>query len=245
MYSNRVVCFIDILGFGELIKSLETDSELHQKLHSALKRIKSYKVSSLEENTAQSDLEVSVFSDSIVISSEKDGCHGVVWSSLHLQCDLLSLGILTRGGMSFGKTVHEDDILYGEGMLKSYNLESRAAVYPRIIVDKSILELTNEGYQNVFFSKDFDGLWYLDPFSIGIQPGGMAALVEDGWDPYEVSLKDLKKKINGALSSLTNENHMAKWAWLNSKLDLAVIEYQHYGQPRYWHYFEMSHKKNA
>lgn len=245
MYSNRVVCFIDILGFGELIKSLETDSELHQKLHGALKRIKSYKASSLEKNTAQSDLEVSVFSDSIVISSEEDGYHGVVWSSLHLQCDLLSLGILTRGGMSLGKTIHEDDILYGEGMLKSYNLESRAAVYPRIIIDQSILELTNEGYQRVFFSKDIDGLWHLDPFSIGIQPGGMAALVEDGWDPYEVSLNDLKKKINGALSSLTDENQMAKWAWLKSKLDLAVIEYQHYGQPRYWHYFEMSHKKNA
>ncbi len=244
-YNNRVVAFIDILGFSSLIENLNTDPTLHKKLYSVLRRIKIYKDSSTQDNTAQSNLEVSVFSDSIVISSAVEDFHSVIWASIHLQADLLSFGILTRGGVSHGKTVHEDDILYGEGMLKSYKLESQAAIYPRILVDNDILKLANDNYRLLFLCKDFDGLWYLDPFSIGILPGNVDALVEDGWDPHKVSLNKLEKHINSSLEKLTNESQIAKWNWLKHKLDEANIEYSKYGTPRYWYMLENMKNSNA
>ena len=70
LYEDRIVAFVDILGFGALVSSLEELPELHGRLHFALTQIKSYKMTSQMGNTAHSDLEVSVFSDSIVMSAE-------------------------------------------------------------------------------------------------------------------------------------------------------------------------------
>lgn len=240
-FDTRVVAFVDVLGFGSLVQRLEDDEVLHRKIYSALKQIKAVKVSSLQSNTAQSNLEVSVFSDSIAISAPKDNYHGVIWSAIHLQSALLTLGVLTRGGISCGKTVHEDDILYGEGMIRAYKLESRAAIYPRILVDRNVLDLTNDGYCSIFFQKDTDGLWYLDPFSIGLLPGDSDALVEDGWDPHEVGLAELKRAIDKSLSELTNLDQIAKWNWLEEKRLYAVEEYQSLGKPRFWVAFDRMH----
>lgn len=240
-FDTRIVAFVDILGFGSLVQHLENDEVLHRKVYSALKRIKDVKASSLQGNTAQSELEVSVFSDSIAISATKDNYHSVIWSTIHLQSTLLTLGVLTRGGISCGKTVHEDDILYGEGMIRAYKLESRAAVYPRILVDRSVLDLTNDGYRSTFFRKDTDGLWHLDPFSIGLLPGDSNALVEDGWDPHEVGLRELERAIGKSLSELTNLDQIAKWNWLEEKRLYAVEEYKSLGKPRFWVAFDKMH----
>lgn len=115
-YSERIVAFLDILGFGALVRQLDSDPSLHSGLHRALSKIRVFKHSSLQQATAQSDLELSVFSDSIVISGTADNLHGVIFSAIHLQANLLEMGILVRGGISSGRTVHADDILYGEGM---------------------------------------------------------------------------------------------------------------------------------
>lgn len=114
------------------------------------KTSKRVKISSLNQHTAQKDLEVSVFSDCVAISAESDNPHDVIWTAIHLQSSLLVLGILTRGGISKGKLVHKDDLLYGDGMIKAYKLESKAAVYPRILVGQELIEVTNEYYRSVF-----------------------------------------------------------------------------------------------
>ena len=87
-YSDRIVAFIDVLGFGALVRQLDSDPSLHAKLHRALSKIRVFKDSSLRKGTAQSDLAVSVFSDSIVISGASDNLHGVIFSAIHLQCNL-------------------------------------------------------------------------------------------------------------------------------------------------------------
>jgi len=102
LYKDRIVAFIDILGFGTLVSSLEEQPELHERLHSALAQIKSYKLTSQLENTAHSDLDVSVFSDSIVMSAEDGNFGAIIWASGWLNAQLLGLGILTRGGISTG-----------------------------------------------------------------------------------------------------------------------------------------------
>ncbi len=70
--NERIVAFIDILGFESLVRDLEQDERLHHRLQYALQDIKRVKISSLSKNTAQTDLEVSVFSDCVAISAEHD-----------------------------------------------------------------------------------------------------------------------------------------------------------------------------
>ena len=241
--NERIVAFIDILGFESLVRDLEKDERLHQRLQYALQDIKRVKISSLTENTAQKDLEVSVFSDCVAISAERDNYHGVIWTAIHLQSSLLVLGILTRGGISKGGLVHEDDILYGEGMIKAYKLESKAAIYPRILIDLEIIELTNEYYRSVFFQQDMDGLWYLNPFSIGLVPGGADELAADGWDPHEVGLKELKRYVDKSVSSLTKPDQIAKWNWIERKRVEAEDLLKVLGKPKFWIEFEKIHSK--
>ena len=45
-------------------------------------------------------------------------------------------------------------------MIKAYKLESKAAMYPRILIDGCILDLTSQNYRSVFFQQDMDGLWF-------------------------------------------------------------------------------------
>jgi hypothetical protein len=66
-YSERIVAFIDILGFRELVRKIGEDDKLRKRLHYSLERIRSFKEFSLRNETAQKNLEVSVFSDSIAI----------------------------------------------------------------------------------------------------------------------------------------------------------------------------------
>jgi hypothetical protein len=238
-YLNRVVAFIDVLGFESLVKKLDADSNLHQKLHCALKRIKSCKLYSLS-NLASNGVEVSVFSDSIVISAKQDNYKMVIWTAIRLQCDLLALGILVRGGIACGKTVHEKDILYGEGMLSAYKLEKEAAIYPRIIIDPSVLEFSDESHSHLFFEKDFDGLCYLNPFSMGILPSDADELAADGYDPYHEGLMTLSKVIDLEITKLSSLGHLAKWHWLKNKLKLAIVEFKKHGKPMFWHLFEIS-----
>ena len=222
---------------------MEHDERLHQRLQYALQDIKRVKISSLNENTAQRDLEVSVFSDCIAISAEHDNYHGVIWTAIHLQSSLLVLGILTRGGISKGNLVHKDDMLYGEGMIKAYKLESKAAIYPRILVDSEIIGSTNDYYRSVFFHQDMDGLWYLNPFSIGLVPGGADELAADGWDPHEVGLDELKRYIDKSISTLTKPDQIAKWNWIERKRMEAAEQFKVYGKPKFWIELEKIHSK--
>jgi hypothetical protein len=168
--------------------------------------------------------------------------HGVIWSSIHLQCGLLALGILIRGGISRGRAVHADDILYGEGMINAYNLESKAAIYPRIVIDPKLVLEIESGYRAAFLAQDVDGLWFIDPFSMGIVSGNVDALLEDGHDPHEVSLKSLGKKIDHELSQLSDVGQLAKWNWLKSRYTIAVLEFAKLGKPRFWHILEEAEK---
>jgi hypothetical protein len=219
VYSDRVVAFIDILGFGAIVQKLGEDSSLHAQIHYALSHIKLLKGYSLQAATAQSKLQVSVFSDSIVISGEADNVHGVIWSAIHLQCNLLVSGILVRGGIACGRTVHADDILYGEGMLDAYNLESKAAIYPRIVLAPKLINKIKSEYRDVFLAKDNDGLWFLDPFSMGLLPGDADAL------PKAVQDEVNRRMENG-------ERGAALAAWLNGLPEVqAVLAAQFNGQP--------------
>ena len=118
-YTERIVAFIDILGFGALIAAFAGNPDLRNRVHYALTYIKSYRESSRTGITARSNLEISAFSDSIAISSEPRDAFYVIWACGWLHAHLLYSGILTRGGISIGPTTHEDDILFGVGMQKA------------------------------------------------------------------------------------------------------------------------------
>jgi hypothetical protein len=137
----------------------------------------------------------------------------------------------------------EDNILYGDAMIKAYRLESKAAIYPRILIDRDVLERTNEYYRSVFFQQDTDGLWHLNPFSIGLVPGKTDELAADGYDPHEIGLEELKRYVDKSISTLTEPDQIAKWNWIEGKRLEAVKQLKAFGKPKFWIEFEKMHRK--
>ncbi|WP_096085895.1 hypothetical protein [Agaribacterium haliotis] len=231
-YTEQIVAFVDILGFSNLINRIEEDEKLHKTLHWALSHIKSYKKTSEMDNTAHSDLEVSVFSDCIVVTGDSENFHGVTWAVGWLQAQLLGGGILTRGGIATGKIHHSDGILYGAGMIKAYQIENSAAVFPRIVLDQDLASRIPEKYKSIYFSLDVDGLYFVDPFSFNGSVGNVEALVEDGWDPHEVYLEEVERHIKEGISSANRVDHISKWTWLSVRLSIAKENYINTGETR-------------
>ena len=209
------------LGFKSLIDSLPGQTELHFRLNKALKEIKEIREDSLIKNTAQSDLEVNQFSDSIAISSNptEDGLWGIVWTAGWLQANLLYLGILTRGGIAIGPTVHEDDLIYGEGMIEAHNIESTVANFPRIVIDPKVFSCLDVKDNRRFVCKeDFDGMWFIDPFEFNAFGPDAEGLAADGYDPREIYFNKVLEFIELELTNPKKLEHAFKWEWMKNKI---------------------------
>lgn len=238
VYDERIVAFIDILGFGNLVDRLEGEPELHSKLQEALKTAGNYRRRAGDPQYAQAHLEASVFSDSIVLSSKPEHIDYVVRSCAGLQSQLLEIGVISRGGISTGKTFHEDDVLYGSGMIKAYRLETDVAIYPRIVIDPELLPHMSDGIRAIYLSIDNDGVWFIDQFAEGLIPSGVEQLLEDGWDPNDVALRQLEELIATEVESTNIPNHKMKWQWLERQRSEAANYLAEHGKPRFYHIWE-------
>ena len=223
-YRDRVVAFIDILGFERLIRSLSNNPKLFARLNFALRRIKYIEKSRTLSNSITSDLEVSVFSDSVAISTKEERIFSLVWTVGWLQAELMYVGVLTRGGISVGPTIHEDGILYGEGMLSAYHLESKAAVYPRIVIANDLARKHEKLLKN-WIVLDADSVTYVNPFKFDAVAGGADELAADGYDPRAVYFQEVRKHLINGIATASEEDHLAKYRWLANRFNVALADF--------------------
>lgn len=146
-FTERVVAFIDILGFKEKVCCSINNADCADKLHSSLQYILSLKEEN--ENTAtvmslkKLGLEITTFSDSIVMSypvEYQGALFTLLLDVIHLQLVLACKGILIRGGISIGSLFHDGNIVYGPAMNEAYELESVYAKMPRVIIAKETIQ---------------------------------------------------------------------------------------------------------
>jgi hypothetical protein len=138
---ERVVAFVDILGFRDLVARMTAgDGALVETVSSAFASIERVEKQMYNDvgRAMMPTKEMTFFSDCIAISDLKEHFFGVVVAARSLHIHLLSGGILTRGAIARGPTFHDKRIIFGEGLTRAYELERHAAVYPRIIVTDEI-----------------------------------------------------------------------------------------------------------
>jgi hypothetical protein len=145
-YEDRIVCFLDVLGFAEHIReTVNADGNDNESriamLAGAFEAVRD--LLDIDKPEERKGKEVTQFSDSIVISfpmKEESGVFYALLEILWVQIDLLYRGMLCRGAVTKGKLIHTPRILFGPAMVDAYRLESNAATYPRVILDESIVE---------------------------------------------------------------------------------------------------------
>lgn len=90
---------------------------------------------------AFSDLHITV----INTESDDDSARGLIFLQMirlvHAQWKLFfDHGILVRGGIVVGDAVRSYDRFFGQGIIDAYDVESKQALYPRIVVHSSVFE---------------------------------------------------------------------------------------------------------
>jgi len=219
-YENRAVAFIDLLGFRERVSSLQDgDQEELKKIIKVLELMKNQsRFMAKQSEEVSIDLEVSFFSDSVVLSVNKQDAAELIWRTGWLQSALLVRGELPRGGISVGKVYHHGGILFGDGMLNAYNLESKAAMYPRVIVEKGVISDTINDPMAFFITVGSDGLTFVNPFMFPIDKNGGSITFDDNESQF-VYLKGISQKLHSGKTRTKKPEHTAKWDWMIAQLD--------------------------
>lgn len=202
MYQKSVVTFIDILGFRELV-STRPASEVDR----AVKLLRRFAGKDRRDPLGVTSIS---FSDSVVRARPIDQPSAVFFELLdllHAQGELIGLGVLVRGGIALGDIANEDGRVFGPGFIAAYDLESKSAIYPRIIVAPDLLEqccalpfkLVNDvedEYRHIaeLLRVGEDGIWHID--YLGAFPEEM-----DDESLIVPWLKQHKKLIEGLIAA--------------------------------------------
>jgi hypothetical protein len=152
-FERCVVTFIDILGYKHLLKTRHA-----KDIAKVVNALRSFTAGDAdEEDTPKSSDEVRLytqsFSESVsdavvrvrtVDTQSKDGPFAYELIDLALAIvECVNQGILIRGGMTIGPVhvgLDGQGPIFGNGMVRAYEIEENEAVYPRIMIDDEALQ---------------------------------------------------------------------------------------------------------
>lgn len=221
-YKKALVIFIDILGsqsrndFNEL---LEINELFHDEMINNQEQDREY---------VAYQRHIYTFSDcAYIFYSYKDNIDksynnlGSLFEVALYNCEpllmkFLSRGLVFRGGVSYGNVYYDENrsMFFGEAVNRAFLYESKIAKYPRIILEKFVVEtISNYNKQEKFIAKlDSDNQYYFH-FLNSIQQGKDYSLIIDKGNKefisYVISMCDTNiEKFS------ENNNIRSKYEWL-------------------------------
>jgi hypothetical protein len=134
-YEDRLVAFFDILGWRSHIIEAGDDPARIARLAAAVRLF-----TSQVGTVGDKDARITTFSDNVVFS-KLYASEDVPWF-LHgvatIMLGAATLGFLVRGGVARGSLIHDDHIVFGPALNRAYELESKLAIYPRVLIDETL-----------------------------------------------------------------------------------------------------------
>lgn len=176
---------------------------------------------------------VSTFSDNVVISLKPSKVVPFLLRAMAtIVLSTATRGFYIRGGVAVGDIIHDDEVVFGPGLNRAYELESKIAKFPRIVVDQEVLD---ECGPITGFNSCEDGIYFLDPFNADFIQFALDARTDEvkpalhnaGAVPPNDSLRGvsgpaLLKAILGALNSQIRsplpDKEWEKIAWLYDRI---------------------------
>ena len=226
-YKDCYIAFLDILGFRSLIQTYG-----FEEIKKIYNKILDFQVKPLIKANVYQEINSYIMSDSVVlyIAAElTDSFIALLDTCLQLQIKLLlnNPPIFLRGGIDKGLLYHQGNIIFGEGLIKAYTLESQLAVYPRIIFTKGIRDSARDNmarlgvfdYKPSLYKKDFDELYYvnyLETFNYlpSLPPGSVEEIEKFENRYYEKLLENIDEILSVEISKSIRE----KYCWVKQKV---------------------------
>jgi hypothetical protein len=229
-YADRIIAFIDVLGFSELVKASDADPIALSKLKKLVATYELFERYMREYfDFANSDF----FSDSFVLSVNTDQVIYLIRETGYLCRHLLMQGFSCRGGISAGSLYHHGQIVVGPALIKAYRLEKSIALYPRVILDDATMAHWGEEFRSgsahphleALVKRDRDGQHFIDIFNPEWGPNFIPwtefipSRDSVPTDPIDF-LKEAWKRIeDNRAANIGIAKILAKYEWLATQCD--------------------------
>lgn len=218
---ESVIAFIDIMGFSEGVEKNKSDELLKILEHLSLFSSNAFeeKVDFDKGELFKLNPAISTFSDSIIISFPIDTNipSGIGHAlALTLIANTISYffhyclvqGYLLRGAISSGLLIHENGIVIGSPYIEAVNSEKSIAVFPRIIICSTLLNMLPNSEITRQLSRDRDGIYFLDWWKVLIFRYCIG-------DKRVTELEEVISRIEGEVKiTISNQKYFSKWCWM-------------------------------
>lgn len=229
-YDIKYIAFIDILGFRNKVNESINDMKVYANIQKALKVLLKEKQNKIKIKGEQ----ITTFSDSIVISYPANDSDNILLLGkiiTFLQMELFKYDMLIRGGITKGEIHHTKEVVFGPGFNDAYELESKYAIFPRVIMykelyDSKIKELGNyQGYESDI--QIFKNTFAVDSLTNMVYVDVLNCLSElDYLEDYENYLILARNLILNSLKKEKSKEVKSKYIWLANYYNKNLNKYK-------------------
>lgn len=173
-YRNKIVAFIDILGFKEsVLGSGDNVKRVIKSIDEILNTVlEGMKLAAGEWYSSK------LFSDCICISCENtpNNLYQLLNELSYFHILLCSRQLFVRGAITFGLHFENDRMIFSEALIRAYELEQKAN-YPRTVVSESVLGLISQTDESTrksltpFLMTAPDGICFIDYLQHSVASG--------------------------------------------------------------------------
>jgi len=232
-YEQRIILFLDFLAFKEIVAGTVGNAKNLDTLLGAVDRL--YEIGD-DDKDMYASLRATTFSDSVVLSyevRERSAVFSLLLDIAFAVIDLALRGFLVRGAVTIGELVHTKKYLVGPAMVKAYEMESREAKFPRVILDPRLLDIAQKAhaehhdpedeaeYVRRFMREDSDGKHFIDYISWDAVVHRTGA--DD--DEYPGYLGELSKLLRRGLNH-SDPRVIEKYLWVHDQYIEAIALFE-------------------
>jgi hypothetical protein len=147
-YEQRYCAFIDILGFSEVIQRLRSDPGEINQVRTLLRSVHAPVRGDWITSHRDSDLKAQSISDAVCLSARCSpaGLLHLFFSIDQLALTLLEAGYFIRGAIVKGQLYADDNMAFGEALVRAYHLEQNVVRFPRVMVTHDIVKEVRDDF---------------------------------------------------------------------------------------------------
>lgn len=134
-----LVALLDVLAYRNHLKADRAagSESFKSKLESAL---------SVLSSINETELAYQAISDTIIIAANASTKISDFLSTIAaVQRAFLKSGLLIRGGIAYEQHFKSGSLTYSHALAVAYELEQRQAIYPRVVIDQSVIDMLTSG----------------------------------------------------------------------------------------------------
>jgi hypothetical protein len=235
--TKSLVAFLDILGFrNDMVsaykKGPDAAASLLTRLRAALDRAHTHLHDDLSGTgqTKHDSWYVKAFTDNVVIGmpicEDSESDLGLMFSlTAAFQRELVSSGFFVRGAVAVGEAYMDDEIVFGDAVLRAYEGEKALARDPRIILTESAMDVirlhldyygkTEDSPYNDQVLLDADGQAFINYMEVVIEGRGRK--------PIRGNFRRHKEMVETQLQRFNSQPGIwSKYAWVAAYHDFLV-----------------------